>query len=56
MEGLWNDKEDVPAVNPPYLKDSVRLTCRQSEERKSWSRSLSSSSLAPLVKAVRFLE
>lgn len=29
---------------------------RQSEERKSWSRSLSSSSLAPLGKAVRFLK
>lgn len=39
-----------------HLRDSVRLKWRQSEERKSWSRSLSSSSLAPPGKAVRFLQ
>ena len=45
-----------PSHEPPYLRDSVRLKCRQSEERKSWSRSLSSSSLVSPGKAVRFLE
>lgn len=45
-----------PSHEPPYLRDSVRLKCRQSEERKSWSRSLSSSSLASPEKAVRFLD
>lgn len=39
-----------------HLRDSVRLKWRQSEARKSWSRSLSSSSLAPPGKAVRFLK
>ena len=45
-----------PSHEPPHLRDSVRLKCRQSEERKSWSRSLSSSSLVSPGKAVRFLE
>lgn len=53
--GPQNDREDASAVNPSHLRDSVRLKCRQSEERKSWSRSPSSSSLAPPGKAVRFL-
>lgn len=48
--------EDGPAVTLSHLRDSVRLKCRQSEERKSWSRSLSSSSLVPPGKAVRFLK
>lgn len=46
----------APALGPPHLRDSVRLKCRQSEERKSWSRSGSSRSPAPPGSAVRFLE
>lgn len=45
-----------PGHGPLHLSDSVRLKCRQSEERKSWSRSLSSSSLVAPGKAVRFLD